>query len=61
MINDDDLAREFYTPLEVSEMLKVGYFNIYRKIQNGEIEATRIGRKWLIPAKVLTKYLNKNS
>ncbi|GIV82738.1 MAG: hypothetical protein KatS3mg051_2092 [Anaerolineae bacterium] len=44
----------FYTPEEVSEILRVAVKTVYRRLQAGELPAVRLGRQYRIPAEALT-------
>jgi excisionase family DNA binding protein len=59
MISNEDLTGKLYTPTEAAKILKVGYFNIYNRLKRGEIEASQVGRKWLIPERAIIAYLNR--
>lgn len=61
MITGQDLGQKLYTPQEVAELLKVGYYSIYNKIASGQIEAYQVGRKWVVPHQSILNYLNNRS
>lgn len=44
---------------EVMEFLNIGKNTLYRLLNNGEINAFRIGKVWKIPKKSVEEYINK--
>lgn len=44
---------------EVMEFLNIGKNTLYRLLNNGEINAFRIGKVWKIPKKSVEEYVNK--
>ena len=51
----------FLTPKEVAETLKVTPRTIQRFIENGELEAVKVGRQYRITENALTSYLERNT
>ena len=41
---DDDEWPEFVTVAEVAKVMRVATMTVYRLVNNGELEATRVGR-----------------
>jgi len=48
---------KFYTPLEISEMLRVNIMTVYRYIRAGKINAHKIGKDYRIDEKEYEKFL----
>lgn len=44
---------------EVMEFLNIGKNTLYRLLNNGEINAFRIGKVWKIPKKSVEEYIEK--
>ncbi len=44
---------------EVMEFLNIGKNTLYRLLNNGEINAFKIGKVWKIPKKSVEDYINK--
>lgn len=44
---------------EVMEYLNIGKNTLYRLLNNGEINAFKIGKVWKIPKKSVEDYVNK--
>ena len=38
----------FYTVDEVASVLRIGRYQVRRKLRSGEIQALKVGRRWLI-------------
>jgi excisionase family DNA binding protein len=53
------MADRFYTPEELAAMLKVTRQAIYNWIQQGRMEAVRIGRTVRIPAEEVERLLRE--
>ena len=49
------------TPLEVSQILKVGYRTILDLIHLRKIDSIKIGRKFRISQNALDKYISQNT
>lgn len=45
------MTTKFYTPLEISEMLRVNIMTVYRYIRAGKIKAHKIGKDYRIEEK----------
>ena len=53
------MDREFYRPIEVSNILKIGVDTVYRWIASGKISAVKISRKaYRIPATAIQAIIN---
>lgn len=48
--------KEFYTVAELEQMFDYTASNIYRLIREGQLEATTIGKRYIITAEALEKY-----
>ena len=53
--------KELITLDELCETLSIGRNAAYRLLNQNEIKAFRIGKKWKIPKKSVTDYINKQS
>jgi len=51
------MTSKFYTPLEISEMLRVNIMTVYRYIRAGKITAHKIGKDYRIDEKEYEKFL----
>ncbi|HMP31964.1 MAG TPA: helix-turn-helix domain-containing protein [Saprospiraceae bacterium] len=51
------MTTKFYTPLEVSEMLRVNIMTVYRYIRAGKIVAHKIGKDYRIDEKEYERFL----
>ena len=51
------MTTKFYTPQEVSEMLRVNIMTIYRYIRAGKITAHKIGKDYRIEEKEYERFL----
>ena len=47
------LPRRFYTVAEAAEVLRMSKATVYRRVQDGELRAVRIGHRVVIPVAVL--------
>ena len=47
-----------YTVDQIAELLGVARGVAYESVRNGEIPATRVGRRWLVPRKRLHAWLD---
>ncbi len=52
-------APSFLSIGEVSQILRVAYFTVYRLIIVGEIDATKVAGVWRIPKSALVEYLQR--
>lgn len=50
---------EFYTPSELSEILKVSEDLIRRLLRKGELKGIKIGKYWRVKEKYLEEYLKQ--
>lgn len=48
----------FYEPKEVAKVINKEYQTVLRRIDNGDIDAVRVGRIWLISHDSLVQFLN---
>jgi excisionase family DNA binding protein len=53
------LKNEYLSISQFAKVLGVSRIAIYKKIKKGQIEATRIGRSYVIPKKYLTDITGK--
>ena len=53
--------KELITLDELCETLSIGRNAAYRLLNQNEIKAFRIGKKWKIPKKSVTDYITKQS
>jgi excisionase family DNA binding protein len=53
------LKNEYLSISQFAKILGVSRIAIYKKIKKGQIEATRIGRSYVIPKKYLTDITGK--
>jgi excisionase family DNA binding protein len=51
------MTSKFYTPLELSEILRVNKMTIYRYIRAGKIKAYKIGKDYRIEESEYQKFL----
>jgi len=51
------MTSKFYTPLEISEMLRVNIMTVYRYIRAGKITAHKIGKDYRIDEKEYEEFL----
>ncbi|MBI3584220.1 MAG: helix-turn-helix domain-containing protein [Nitrospinae bacterium] len=49
----------FYTVKDAADILKVNYITLWRLITFGEIDGSKIGGTWRIPANALIDYLER--
>lgn len=52
-----DISNDILTIEEVMEILYIGRNYAYKLLNNGEINAFRVGRSWRIPRKSLEEYV----
>jgi putative molybdopterin biosynthesis protein len=53
--------KEFYTPQELADKLRVNVMTIYRYIKAGRLKAYKIGKEFRIDAKEFQAFLKKTS
>jgi len=51
------MEKEFYTPAEVAEKLRVNIMTIYRYIKAGKINAHKLGKDFRIDVKEYERFL----
>ena len=51
------MMTKFYTPQEISEMLRVNIMTVYRYIRAGKITAHKIGKDYRIDEKEYEEFL----
>ncbi|QIS00941.1 helix-turn-helix domain-containing protein [Nocardia brasiliensis] len=49
--------RATYTVQEVADLLGMSRNNAYRAINDGEVPAKRVGRRWVVPRKTFDTWL----
>ncbi len=49
--------KDFLSTAEAAKILKVSRIAVFKKIKNGEIEAIKVGRNYIIPKEELLKAL----
>jgi excisionase family DNA binding protein len=52
---------DYLTPKEVAERLGKSRFTVYNWINEGKIDATKIGGSWRVPLSSVIKYLGKEA
>lgn len=55
----NDAKRRLYPLMEAAEQLGVGRSTIYELIGSGQIEVVKIGRRTLVPADSLDRYVDR--
>lgn len=55
----NDGKRRLYPLMEAAEQLGVGRSTIYELIGSGQIEVVKIGRRTLVPADALDRYVER--
>ena len=53
------VGRRMYTVAEAAKILGIGRSTAYELILQGELAATRIGRRWLVSPAVLERFLGE--
>jgi len=53
------MADEIMTVKELAEYLKLNFQTVYRKVQNGEIPGSKIGRGWRFQKSVIDQWLSE--
>lgn len=48
-VNLEGCEIEYLTPKEAAEILRVGYINVIRRLNEGNLPGIRMGRVWRIP------------
>jgi excisionase family DNA binding protein len=51
--------QSFFTPREVSELLRVSVYTVRRWIRQGYLPAYKVGRGWRVSAKAIDQWLNQ--
>jgi excisionase family DNA binding protein len=51
---------DFFSTAEVAKALKVSRIAIHKKIMNGRIKASKVGRNYVIPKEEVLKLLGKS-
>jgi len=51
------MDKEFYTPAEIAEKLRVNIMTIYRYIRAGKIKAYKLGKEFRIDVKEYERFL----
>jgi excisionase family DNA binding protein len=57
MVSSKNMEKEFYTPAEVAEKLRVNIMTIYRYIKAGKINAHKLGKDFRIDIKEYERFL----
>jgi excisionase family DNA binding protein len=52
--------QSFFTPQEVSELLRVSVYTVRRWIRQGDLPAYKVGRSWRVSASAIEKWLNQH-
>jgi excisionase family DNA binding protein len=52
--------QSFFTPQEVSELLRVSDYTVRRWIRQGDLPAYKVGRSWRVSASAIEKWLNQH-
>lgn len=50
--------RVAYTPSEVGDRLGLSEWSVRRLIRSGQLRATRVGRRWVVPVEAVTEFVN---
>ncbi|MCO7192296.1 helix-turn-helix domain-containing protein [Pseudonocardia sp. McavD-2-B] len=50
--------RVAYTPTEVASRLGLSEWSVRRLIRSGQLRATRVGRRWVVPVAAVTAFVN---
>ena len=53
------MSETVYTIEEVAKMLKVSQMTVRRLIDEGELEAFKVGNQWRIKKEALERFMNK--
>jgi len=52
--------QSFFTPQEVSELLRVSVYTVRRWIRQGDLPAYKVGRGWRINVTAIDEWLNQH-
>ena len=52
--------QSFFTPREVSELLRVSVYTVRRWIRQGDLPAYKVGRGWRVSATAIDEWLNQH-
>ena len=52
--------QSFFTPREVSELLRVSVYTVRRWIRQGDLPAYKVGRGWRVSAAAIDEWLNQH-
>ena len=52
--------QSFFTPREVSELLRVSFYTVRRWIRQGDLPAYKVGRGWRVSATAIEEWLNQH-
>lgn len=52
--------QSFFTPREVSELLRVSVYTVRRWIRQGDLPAYKVGRGWRVSATAIEAWLNQH-
>lgn len=47
------MGREFYSIPEAAALLGISRIAVFKRVKKGQLEATRFGRNWAVPAAAL--------
>jgi excisionase family DNA binding protein len=50
----------FFTPREVSELLRVSVYTVRRWIRQGDLPAHKVGRGWRVSSVAIDEWLNQH-
>ncbi len=50
---------ELMTPREAAEFLRISLRTLYRLLQQGDVEGTKVGGQWRIPRDELESYVRR--
>lgn len=56
-MQDEKIVRLAYEPEEVAALIGAHANTVYKALRGGKLHAVKLGRKWVIPAKSLEKFL----
>ena len=59
MVNKNIKSQKLFSTQEVANLLGISRVAVFKKIKNGEIEAEKIGRNYVIPAESLGVIFDK--
>jgi excisionase family DNA binding protein len=52
--------QSFFTPREVSELLRVSVYTVRRWIRQGDLPAYKVGRGWRVSATAIDEWLGQH-